>query len=112
MSKLNGLLPKLKGELLEISIGDEYEEILSADSSKKVNGVIYGVLQDIVDEFIILDSFYLDKEGRISSGNIIYINSWAIKMFTKVKSNGCLNDILLSSNHTRKIKYLLGLNDK
>lgn len=112
MSKLQTLLPHLKDELLEISIGDEYEEIISSDTVKKVNGVIYGVLKDIIDDFLIVDCYYLDKNGRLVSGNIVYINSWAIKVFTKVKANGCLNDVLLSSSHSRKVKYLLGLDDQ
>ncbi len=111
MSKLSGLMSKLNGELLEISIGDDYEDILSSDSTKKVNSVIFGFLRDIVDDFIILDSFYIDKKGEFKSGNIIYINTWHIKAFTKVKSNGCLNDALMSVSDTRKIKHLLGLDD-
>lgn len=111
MSELKGLLPVLKNQLLEICVGDEYEELLTADSTRKVNGVIYGVLKDIVDDFLVLDSYFLTKEGKINSGNIIYINTWAVKMFTKVNANGSLNDVMLSSDHTRKMKHLLGLNE-
>lgn len=111
MSKMDGLLPRLKDELLEFHVGDDYEEIHMADTTKKISGVIYGILRDIVDEFLVVDSFYLDRNGALVSGNIIYINTWAIKMFTKVKYNGCLNDVLLSRAHTRKIKELLGISD-
>jgi len=111
MSKINALLPTLKGKLLEISIGDDYEELVMSDHVKKVNGVIYGFLKDIVDDFIILDCFYINKQNEIKSGNIIYINTWAIKAFTEVNSSGSLNDVLLGSGHTRKIKAMLGFND-
>jgi hypothetical protein len=109
MSELKGLLPELKGQLLEISLGGEYEELNTADSTRKVNGVVYGVLKNIVDDFLVLDSYHLTKDGKMSGGNIIYINTWAIQMFTVVNSSGSLNDVMLSSAHTRKIKYLLGL---
>jgi len=111
MTEIKDLLPELKNELLEVCVGDEYEEILSADSVRKINGVIYGVLKNIVGDFLILDSYRVDKTGKIVSGNIIYINSWAVKMFTKVDSNGSLSDVLLSSSHTRKIKARLGIKE-
>lgn len=111
MSKLASLLPKLKDELLEISIGDDYEELSLSDSTKKVNGVIFGYLKDIVDDFMIIDSFYINEKNELQSGNIVYLNTWQIKAFTKVKSNGCLNDVLLSVTHTRRIKHLLGLDE-
>jgi hypothetical protein len=111
MSKIDSLLPVLRGKLLEISIGDEYEELQMSDHVKKINGVIYGVLKDIVDDFLILDCYYINQKGLLSDGNIVYVNSWAIKVFTEVKPTGCLNDILLSSSHTRKMKVLLGLDE-
>lgn len=111
MSNMNSLLPILKGKLLEVSIGDEYEELVMSDHVKKVNGVIYGILKDIVDEFIVLDCYYLTKEGELANGNIVYINTWAIQAFTQVNASGCLNDVFLSSSHTRKIKALLGLDE-
>lgn len=111
MSKLSSLLETLKGELLEISIGDDYEDIVLSDTTRKVNGVIFGILTDIVDDFLIVDSFFINKNGEVQTGNVIYINTWHVKVFTKVKSNGCLNDVLLSTTHTRRIKTILGLND-
>jgi len=111
MSKLAGLLPKLKGELVEVSVGDDYEDIVLSDTTKKVNGVIFGVLEDIVDDFMILNSLYVNKDGEIKTGNIVYINIFQIKIFTKIKSQGSLNDVLLSSAHSRRIKQLLGLNE-
>lgn len=111
MSQMNALLPILRDKLLEISVGDEYEEIILSDHVRKVNGVIYGILKDIVDEFLVVDCYYISKNGDLKHGNIIYINTWAIKAFTQVNSEGCLNDVFLSSDHTRKMKLLLGLND-
>lgn len=111
MSKMDALLPILKGKLLEISIGDEYEELVMNDHIKKVNGVVYGILEDIIDEFIVINCYYITKQNELKLGNIVYINTWAIKAFTQVNSRGCLNDVLLGSSHTRKIKAILGLDE-
>lgn len=110
MSDLKRLLPKLKSKLLEIFIGDEYEEIVLSDHVIKVNGVIYGKLEDIVDDFLVINCFYINKEGELVDGNIVYINSWHVKAITEAKK-GSLNDVLLSASHSRKIRQLLGINE-
>lgn len=111
MSEMRSLLPKLKGKLLEISIGDEYEELIMSDHIKKVNGVIYGTLENIIEDFLVINCFFVTKTGVLSDGNIVYLNSWNVKAFTEVNSTGSLNDVFLSSTHTRKMKDLLGIND-
>lgn len=111
MSKMDSVLPLLKNELLEVSVGDEYEELLTSDTVKKINGVIYGVLLNIIDDLMVLDCYYLNKNNQLVSGNIVYINTWAVKMFTKANSEGSLKDVMLSAAHTRKMKEILGLND-
>lgn len=111
MSDLNSLLPKLKNKLLEVGVGDEYEELVLTDHNKKINGVIYGVLKDIVEDFMVLDCYAI-KDGKLHNGNIVYINTWNVKYFTEANASGSLNDVLLSSAHSRRMKVLLGLTDE
>jgi hypothetical protein len=112
MSKMDALLPRLKGKVLEISIGDEYEELTLNDHIKKVNGIIYGILEDVVDDFLVVSCYYFDKNGALHKrGNVVYINTWSVKVFTELNSRGCLNDVFLSSEHSRKMKALLGIDD-
>lgn len=103
------LFKTLKGELLEISIADEYEELVFSDSVKKVNGVIFGYLKDVVEDILILDSFMINEDHKLVSGNTIYINTWYVKVFTKLNEKGTLGDIFLSSAHSRRIKEMLGI---
>lgn len=111
MSKLDGLLPRLKGEMLEICIGDEYEELVLFDNVRKVNTVIYGTFEEVVDDFVIINSFFTDVDGEFKQGNILYINTWHIKAFTKLKSNGSLGEAFMSSDHSNKVKRLIGFNE-
>lgn len=111
MSEIKSLLPILQGKLLEVSIGADYEELLLSDHTKKINGVIYGILQDVIDDFMVLNCYFVDKKGNLKSGNIVYINTWSVTAFTEVNARGCLNDVLLSTAHTRKIKALLKIDD-
>lgn len=112
MSKMSGLLPYLKDEFVEICIGDEYEEIVQFDNVKKVNSVIYGKLKDIIDDFAVLDCFSIDFKDQVTSGNIVYVNTWQIKAITKITQSSSLNDILASSGAISKIKNSLNVSNK
>lgn len=103
---LNSLFVGLKGKLLELSVDDDYEELVLSDHTKKVNGVIYGYLREVVEGFIVLECFYIDNNNTLSLGNRVYVNTDWIKVFTEVNNKGCLNDVLLSSSHSRKIKEM------
>jgi hypothetical protein len=111
MSKLDELFPKLKDELVEICVGDEYEELVMSDTTRKVNGSIFGKCKELIGDFLVLDCYYINKNNELSLGNIIYLNTWQIKAITKVKSNGSLKDIFMSSADSRKMKMLLGLDE-
>lgn len=111
MSSILELFPRLKDELVEVYIGDEYEEIVMSDNVRKVNGSLFGYCREVLGDFVILDCFFINKKGELSNGNIVYVNTWSIKAITKVKSNGSLNDVFMSSSDTRKLKSLLGIDD-
>lgn len=111
MSDISKLLPRLQDELLEIYVGDEYEELVMSDNVRKVNGSVFGYCKDLLGDFLVLDCFYINKKGELVKGNITYINVWSIKAITKVKSNGSLSDVFMSSADTRKLKVLLGLDE-
>jgi len=107
MSDATGILSKLQGKLLEVSVGDEYEEIVLSDHVQKINGVIYGTLVDIIGDFFVLNCYYMDNSKNLRQGNLVYLNSWNIKAFTELNNEGSLNDVFLSAPHTRRVKELL-----
>lgn len=110
MSQLKKLLPILQGKLLEISVGDDYEELVLSDHVSKVNGVIYGELDDIVDDFLVVRCYFIDKQGRLVKDNVVYINSWHVKVMKEAR-NGSLNDVFLGASHSRKIRALAGIDE-
>jgi hypothetical protein len=111
MSSIADLLPNLKDELIELCIGDDYEELVMSDNVRKVNGSIFGYCRDIVGDFVVVDCFFVNKRNEVVPGNRVYINSWSIKAITKVKSNGSLNDVFMSSADARKLKAMLGIDE-
>lgn len=112
MKDLEKLLPRLRNKFLEITLGDEYEEIVLSDFTRKINGIIYGKLEDVIGDFLVLNCFYVNREGELCSGNMIYLNCWQVKAMTEVKTNGSLNDAMVGTEHINKIRRLIGLIEK
>ncbi len=112
MSSVADLLPYLQNKYVEISIGDEYEEIVMSDHTKKINVVIYGKVIGTVADFLILNCFYIDSDNNLQKDNTVYLNTWNIKAITEITpENNGLNSVFLSASHNKKIRKLLGLID-
>lgn len=103
---MDRLFPLIKGRLMEISIGDVYEEIVLSDHTKSINSTIYGTVQDLLGDFLILDCYFSNATGEVSSGNIVMLNTWNIKAMTEVNGSGSLNDVFMGTKDVRKIKRL------
>jgi hypothetical protein len=108
MENIKVLLDHFKDKYVQIYIGDQYEEIQQFDFSQTINGTIYGKLLDISGEFLILDCFYYDNRN-LKSGNIIFVNSWHIKVISEIKKEGSISDVLLSVEDINVVKKLIGL---
>lgn len=103
----NELLYKLKGKLLELYIGDQAETINYEDYSVPQNCIIYGKLIEVFDRFIVLDCYYINSAKQICSGNIVYINSFQIRVMTELNDNGSLNDVFLDAKSSEKVRKTL-----
>jgi len=107
------LITKFKGKILELYIGDQYESLNFDDFSQQQNATIYGRLVDVLDRFLILDCFYIDKlTGKLSTGNLVYINTFQIRAMGEVNHTGSLDDIFLSAKDVSKIRKLLHIESK
>lgn len=99
------LLTKFKGKMLEIYIGDQCETLTFEEYSVPQNCIIYGRLVDVLDRFIIVDCYYVDKATKqVKSGNFCYINGFQIRAMTEMNDNGSLNDIFLDQRSADKIR--------
>lgn len=102
------LLNKYKGKILEIYIGDQIETLNFDDFSVPQNCSIFGRLVDVLDRFIIIDCFYIDKKTKsLKSGNHCYINAFQIRAFTEVNGSGSLADVFLHVNDAILVRKLL-----
>ena len=108
MSNMRDILPYLQNRLVEICVGTEYEEIVLADHNQKINGAIFGILKDIVGDFIYLHCYFVDKNGQLKSGCEVFINCIQITAMVPITANGgSLSDVMLGVSSINKIKKVL-----
>ncbi len=96
-----------KGRVVEIYVGDTFEDIKYDDSTQKYAAVLVGKVVAAYAECIVLNCAYMDsvsKEARI--GNIVCLNERAIRTITEVDDTGILKDTFLSTRDSKIVKGL------
>jgi hypothetical protein len=98
----------LKGKVVEIYVGDTFEDIKYDDSTTKIVAVVIGKVIDAYAECLILDCAFADQNtGKLKFGNIIVLNERAIRFLTELDDVGVLRDIFVSTRSGKNIKELL-----
>ncbi len=89
----------LEGKMVEVYIGDQYEEVSFSDNAKSVCSVLCGKLVSGTGELLILDSFFKDRHAKIMKhGNMIYINTYSVVAIVEINGNGTLRDAIHSAD--------------
>lgn len=96
------------GKIVEIYIGDTYEDLKQEDSTQKVAAVVIGKVVAAYAECIVLNCAYVDQRTKkMSFGNIVCLNERGIRTVTEVDESGVLKDTFLSSRDCKVVKGLL-----
>jgi hypothetical protein len=98
-----------KDKLIEIYLGDSYEEVSTEQISTSYPAVFCGKVISAYKECLIIDSTYINNTGKLSFGNIVFINERSIRALSLIDGNGILEDMFLRSKESIKIKQALGL---
>jgi hypothetical protein len=105
LPKFTDDLLALKGKIVECYIGDQGESIEFNDFSIPVNCVIIGRLCEVMDRAIQLDCYFIDQRtGALTSGHLVWINSFQLRVMTELNGVGRLNDIFLNSKSSEKVR--------
>lgn len=104
----------MKNKIIEVYIGDSYEDIKYDDSTTKYPAVLVGRVIAAYAECLVLDCIYVDQSSKkMNFGNIVCLNERAIRTLTEVDEKGFLIDTFLSSrNHSKIVKDFLNSTDK
>lgn len=97
----------LKGQLVEVYIGDTYEQIQKTDSTENVNGIIIGTIIGGLHDCLVLNCFYTSStskgSGEIKDGNLVFLNGWGIKGICPIDGHGTFNDVFTDPKFFKKI---------
>ena len=96
------------GKVVEIYIGDTYEDIKFEDSTQKYPAVLVGKVVTAYAECLVLNCAYLDQRTKdVKFGNIVCLNERGIRTITEVDDTGILKDTFLNSRDGKIVKDLL-----
>lgn len=96
------------GRIVEIYIGDTYEDIKYEDSATKYAAVLVGRVITAYAECIVLNCAYVDPQTKkMQFGNIVCLNERGIRTISEVDGSGLLKDTFLSSRDARIVKDLV-----
>ena len=89
----------LKDQLVEIYLGDSYEQINTDQISTYVPAVFCGRVLGAFKECLMIDCAYI-KGNSITFGNVIMINERGIRAINLVDREGTVGDLFLKSKST------------
>lgn len=96
------------GRVVEIYVGDTFEDVKYDDSTQKYAAVVVGKVVAAYAECIVLNCAYMDQATKtMQFGNIVCLNERGIRTITEVDNNGILKDTFLSSRDAKIVKGLL-----
>lgn len=95
-------------KIVEIYIGDTYEDIKFEDSTQKYPAILVGKVITAYAECLVLNCAYMDPRTKnVKFGNIVCLNERGIRTITEVDSSGILRDTFLNSRDGRIVKDAL-----
>jgi hypothetical protein len=96
------------GKVVEVYIGDTYEDLKMEDSTQKSPAVVIGKVITAYAECLVMNCAYIDQQTKkLQFGNIICLNERGIRTITEVDESGILRDTFLNTRDNRIIKGLL-----
>lgn len=98
----------LKDKIVEIYVGDTFEDIRYDDSTQKCAAVLVGKVITAYAECLVLNCAYIDEHKKIKFGNIVCLNERAVRTITEVDESGLLKDTFLSTRDSKIVKDLFG----
>lgn len=97
-----------KDKVVEVYIGDSYEDIKYEDSTTRTAAVLIGKIVAAYAECIVMNCAYIDQVAKkLKYGSIVCLNERAIRTITEVDGTGLLKDTFLSSRDAKLVKELM-----
>jgi hypothetical protein len=90
-----------KNKLVEIYMGDSYEDIQLEQISQSYPAVFCGKVVGAYKECLVLNTIFIHKKThKIHTGKMLFINERGIRSLSEIDGNGTLADCFLRSRET------------
>ena len=96
----------LKDKLVEIYLGDAYEEVSVDQISTSYPAVFCGKIISAYKECLVLDCLHVSSDKKVQSGRILFINERSIKALTEINGMSTLQDIYWKSLESLRVLAL------
>lgn len=93
-----------KDRLIEVYLGDAYEDISTEQISTTYPAVFVGKVVGAYRECLILNCAFVNKGRHLQLGNMMFVNERAIRALNEVDGNGTLEDMMLRSKESLDIR--------
>jgi hypothetical protein len=97
------LASSLEDTLIEIYLGDSYEEVSTEQISSSYPAVFCGKIVSAYRECLMINALYVDRTKQIKQGHIMFINERAIRALNIIDGDGILEDMFMRSKESLKI---------
>lgn len=103
------LAETLKDKLVEIYLGDSYEEVSVDQISTAYPAVFCGKVVGAYAECLMINCAFVNDSKKVQVGKMLFINERAIRALTQIDGNGVLQDMFWRSNESlNMIKFTEG----
>ena len=104
------LIAKVWGnKVIEVYIGDTYEDIRYTDSTVKYVSILVGKVVDAYGECLVMNCAYVDQATKkVKYGNIVCLNERSVRTITEVDDTGILKDTFINSRDGNIVKKVFG----
>lgn len=93
-----------KDKVVEIYLGDSYEEVSTEQVSSSYPAVISGKVIGAYRECLIINGGYVDRvTKKIAAGAVLFISERAIRSLREVNGQGVFEDSLLRSRESLEV---------
>jgi len=93
-----------KDKLVEIYVGDSYEDVSTEQISTTYPAVFVGKVVAAYRECLVINCAHVAGGHHLRMGNLMFISERAIRALTEVDGNGTIEDMMLRSHESLNIR--------
>lgn len=95
-----------KDKLIEIYLGDTYEQVSTEQISVSYPAVFCGKVISAYKECLVISCPFINKNKKMQLGNLVLINERSIRALNEIDGSGIMQDMFLKSTDSLALIHL------